>query len=93
MSVYVDTAITPFGRMLMCHMVADSHTELMEMAAKLDLKSKWLQHENTYKEHFDICLSKRTQAINLGAVVINRRQLASFLARKRKVYDALQKLA
>jgi hypothetical protein len=32
MAVYVDDPIWPFGNMMMCHMVADTHDELVAMA-------------------------------------------------------------
>jgi hypothetical protein len=63
MTVYVDNMQAPFGNMIMCHMFADSSEELLEMADK----RKWIQFPGTYKEHFDIALTKRRLAINFGA--------------------------
>lgn len=42
MSVYVDAAIHPCGRMKMCHMMADTRPELVEMADRIGVARKWL---------------------------------------------------
>jgi hypothetical protein len=67
MTVYVDNMQAPFGNMIMCHMFADSSEELLEMADKIGVARKWIQFPGTYKEHFDIALTKRRLAINFGA--------------------------
>lgn len=81
MSVYVDdmykTELGNFGRMKMSHMFADSKEELLEMARKISVPKKWIQHENTDREHFDICLSKRKLAISFGAIEISMRDAAT----------------
>lgn len=83
MSVYVDDARLPFGRMLMCHMVADTRDELFAMAERIGVATKWVQHIGTYREHFDVCLSARDRAVAAGACRITRRRLAEILlARK-----------
>jgi hypothetical protein len=70
MSVYVDDMKAPFGKMIMCHMIADSREELDQMADSIGVKRKWIQYPNTPKEHYDICLSMRVKAVNLGAIEI-----------------------
>lgn len=75
MTVYVDNMRAPFGRMVMCHMVADSHDELLEMADRIGVQRRWLQHPGTPKEHFDISLAKRALAVRYGAVEITWREL------------------
>ena len=72
MPVYVDKMEAKFGNMVMCHMIADHHFELMAMANLIGVQHKWIQHPGTPKEHFDICLSKRELAIRNGAVELNR---------------------
>lgn len=67
MSVYVDNMRAAYGRMIMCHMIADSTDELLSMADKIGVSRRWLQKAGTYQEHFDICLAKRAQAIQAGA--------------------------
>lgn len=67
MAVYVDDMKAEFGRMIMCHMVADTHDELVEMADKLNLNRKWLQKPGTAGEHFDVSLGYRAKAVKLGA--------------------------
>lgn len=42
MSVYVDNANLPFGRMRMCHMIADAHEELVGMAQTIGVDAKWI---------------------------------------------------
>lgn len=66
MSVYVDNSIYPYGRMMMCHMVADSVEELHEMADKIGVNRKWFQSKSKYK-HYDICKAKRALAVGFGA--------------------------
>jgi len=84
MAVYVDRMQAEFRRMVMCHMVADTSRELKEMAKKIGVKEKWIQGQGTYKEHFDVCLSKRKLALANGAIEISREQLFSILEKKRK---------
>jgi len=82
MSVYVDDMRANFGRMIMCHMIADTTTELLEMADKIGVQRKWLQHKGTYKEHFDIALSKKELAIKNGAKEIAGRELVKLMHAK-----------
>jgi hypothetical protein len=77
-SVYVGVPMWPFGRMVMCHMVADTEAELDEMAAKLGLRRGWKQGNRDRKPgtvgalvHYDIAKSKRAQAIRLGAIPLD----------------------
>lgn len=70
MSVYVDDMYAPFGNMLMCHMVADTHDELIAMAQKIGVQLKWIQHAGRVGEHFDIAKTKRALAIKAGAIEI-----------------------
>jgi len=76
MAVYVDDARMRFGSMLMCHMLADSTDELVAMADKIGVKRKWIQSPGTWKEHFDICLTKRVLAVKAGAMEVTQRELA-----------------
>lgn len=83
MSVYVDNARLPFGRMLMCHMIADSTEELLEMADEIGVRRKWIQKAGTGGEHFDISLGKRAAAIAVGAVEISERELGRMVRDRR----------
>lgn len=75
MSVYVDSMKAPYGRMKMCHMVADTHEELMDMVRRIGVDPKWIQQEGLYSEHFDIALSKKKKALEHGAIEIGMREL------------------
>lgn len=81
--VYVDDMRAQYGRMVMCHMIADTREELLDMAEKIGVSAKWLQKSNTWQEHFDICLSKKEKALNLGAKLITRKELVQKLLAKR----------
>lgn len=74
MTVYVDNMEAPYGRMIMCHMFADSLDELHAMADAIGVKRKWFQKRRGFP-HYDICKSKRKKAVELGAVEIEWRQL------------------
>jgi hypothetical protein len=73
MSVYVDDMRAEFGNMIMCHMVADSTEELLAMVDKIGVQRKWIQYSGTYREHFDIALSKKKLAIQNGAIHVTWR--------------------
>ncbi|MCW8855953.1 MAG: DUF4031 domain-containing protein [Kangiella sp.] len=77
MAVYVDAPIWRYGRMMMCHMLADSVSELHEMADKIGLNRTWFQSHKT--PHYDICKSKRQLAIKLGAVEVNRKKVVELI--------------
>jgi len=76
-AVYVDNMKAKYGRLIMCHMIADTDEELRAMAKSIGVNLKWHQGD-----HFDICQTKRAAAVNLGAVEINMRQAAAMRRRK-----------
>lgn len=83
MACYVDAAVWPFGRMMMCHLLADTADELHDMAGRIGVRRKWFQGERY--PHYDICKSKRVLAVTLGAIEIDRRrfvEIALVLERK-----------
>lgn len=84
MTTYVDDMRAPFGRMKMCHMIADTSEELHAMADRIGVARKWCQHANTPREHYDIALSKRALAVKSGAVEITLRELADMTWKRRK---------
>lgn len=83
MPVYVDDMRAPFGRLILCHMIADTTDELLAMADRIGVARKWIQKPNTPDEHFDIALSKRALAVAAGAIEITWRQCGAMTARKR----------
>ena len=75
MAVYVDDMFQPFGRMIMCHMMADTADELMQAAKRIDLPARYLQCPGTWKEHFDVSKTKRAAAVAAGAIEISQGEL------------------
>ena len=86
MSVYVDNAVNQFGKMKMCHMVADTLDELHSMADKIGIQRKWFQN-NPDHPHYDISQSKRILAVQNGAIEITARELVEFIRNKRTKND------
>lgn len=76
--VYVDDMQAPFGRMIMCHMYADTSDELHAMADAIGVARKWCQHPGTWKEHYDIAKSKRAIAVAHGAIETTWRHYGEF---------------
>jgi hypothetical protein len=84
MTVYVDDMRAPYGRMVMCHMLADTDEELHSMADRIGVARRWWQSpEKTSGSHYDIALSKRALAVQFGAVEITWRQLGAMNTRRR----------
>lgn len=81
MAVYVDDMLMPFGRMKMCHMVADTSDELHAMAERIGVARRWAQYPGTPAEHYDISKGKREIALAHGAVAIPWRELPVLLER------------
>lgn len=82
--IYVDDMRAPHGRMIMCHMIADDHDELLEFGRRLGLRPSWLQYAGSYKEHFDLSLGKRTLAVKMGAREITQKELAEMIRERRR---------
>jgi len=84
MTVYVDDMNACYGRMKMCHMLADSDDELHTMAGLIGVAQRWWQSpEKTSGSHYDIALSKKALAITAGAVPITLRQCGAMNMRRR----------
>ncbi len=82
MTVYVDSARNQYGRMVMCHMMADRPGELMAMAKRIGVARRWLQDAGSRREHFDICLAKRTLAVRAGAVEVSTRFMLMMMGKR-----------
>ena len=83
MTVHVDNMRARFGRMVMCHMIADTDPELLTMADTIGVARRWHQHPGTRRSHFDIALSKRKLAVDAGAVEITMLELGRILRSRR----------
>lgn len=70
--VYVDCARNQLYRMVMCHMIADTLDELHEMAEAIGMRREWFQPRSF--PHYDVSLTRRSEAIRRGALVLERRQ-------------------
>lgn len=84
MTVYIDDVRHKYGRMVMCHMWADTLDELLAMADLIGVARRWLQQPPKASwVHFDISLGKKAEAINAGAVLTDKYGPVEFLARQR----------
>lgn len=89
MAVYVDDMKASYGRMKMCHMMADTTEELLAMAERIGVDRKWIQYAGTVREHFDIALTKRAIAVEAGAVEVTKRDIGMLIRKRRgRSYDA-----
>lgn len=75
--VYVDSGQIVYGRMKMCHMIADSLDELHMMADAIGINRKWFQDHGT--PHYDICQSKRKLALSKGAIPADRHKIVALI--------------
>jgi hypothetical protein len=92
MPVYIDDMEAPFRGMKMCHMIADTREELLEMVEKIGVNPKWIQKAGTPHEHFDISLGKKLLAIQHGAIAITMMELGKKINEKRKGADQQPRL-
>jgi len=76
MPVYVDKEANAYGRMKMCHMVADTESELHAMADRIGVERRWVQRSRCGVVHYDICKAKRRLAMAAGAMEVGREHMA-----------------
>lgn len=81
----MDSEFIQYKRMKMCHMIADTEEELEDIAIKLGLNLSWWQYKGTPKSHFDVSKSVREKALQLGAIIIDRKELVEILKKKRGI--------
>ena len=85
MSVYVDRCKLGYGRMIMCHMIADTPDELHAMADRIGVARKWFQQPPKASfPHYDIAQSKRELAVAAGAVDADRNDFVAAMRRIRE---------
>lgn len=82
MSVYVDKAVYKYGRMIMCHLIADTPEELHAMVDEIGVHRRWFQAppEASFW-HYDICKKKRALAVARGAVECGRGEFVAAIRR------------
>lgn len=61
------------GRLIMCHMAADTEAELHAMADLIGVDRR--HHQQTALSHYDICLASKAKAIAAGAVLVTTREM------------------
>jgi hypothetical protein len=84
-SVYVDVSLYGYGRMVMCHMIADTPDELHAMADRIGVARRWFQQPPRASFwHYDIAKSKRELAVAAGAVECDRNTFVAHLRRIRE---------
>lgn len=94
MAVYVDDVRHAYGRMIMCHMWADSEDELFAMADRIGVARKWIQRPPKASwVHFDISLGPRALAIAAGAILTDKYGPLEHLARLAGDQVALGRIA
>ena len=82
MSCYVDASIHSFGRMVMCHLIADTLEELHAMVDTIGVERRWFQAEASFP-HYDIAKTKRVFAVAAGAIDCDRRTFVGHMRRIR----------
>jgi hypothetical protein len=65
-------------------MWADTTAELLDMADRIGVHRRWIQKQGTWKEHFDVSLTKRALAVHCGARETTLREYARAMQTKRE---------
>lgn len=93
--IYVGKNKYPLGRMMMSHMIGDTLDELHAMADRIGVARKHFQ-DKPGKPHYDICQRNKVRALDLGAKLVDEREIIKILkatyakghTAERKVEDA-----
>lgn len=101
MACYVDDVRHTFGKMIMCHLWADTEEELLTMVDKIGVNRKWIQghkklsfgkHRTASWVHFDIALSKKALALKAGAILTDMYGPVMHTARQRGDQDRIDRI-
>lgn len=89
--VYVDDAsiTSDEDQLVISHMIADTHEELIAMARRTGVPSEWIRRRGTAYEYFDVSKRMRLRAIVDGAKEITRHD-AALICWKRRYCNAKQ---
>lgn len=79
MTIYVDNMRAQVGEYILCHMIADTETELHALADLIGMPRRHYQGD-----HYDICEARRAHAVRLGAVQVTMRQAGAMHSRRRQ---------
>jgi Protein of unknown function (DUF4031) len=71
--------------MVMCHMIADTIDELHDMATAIGMRRDWVQSAKF--PHYDVSFTRRSAAVNLGAIEVDRRELVLIMRRFRETKE------
>lgn len=91
MTIYIDDAMRPFGRLKLSHMVADTDEELHALAAFIGLKFKHHQPGigHVSGSHYDVGATARAKALRSGGAVAVTERCMAMMVRHRKVMGTL----
>jgi len=76
MTIYVDAAVHAWRGQTWCHLFSPDIEGLHDFARRLGLRRSWFQDPSTSRKvswpHYDIVDARRTRAIAMGAVALDR---------------------
>lgn len=83
--VYVDDAsiVNDEDYLVISHMLADTHEELVAIARRCGVPGKWIRRQGTAYEHFDVSKTMRRKAVLDGAKEITRHEAALICWKRR----------
>ncbi len=94
MAVYVDDVRHRFGRMIMCHMWADTADELHAMADRIGMARRWFQTPPKASwDHYDASLGMKAKALAAGAILTDRYGPSEHVAKLRGNTKMLETIA
>lgn len=82
----MDKAEHRLGRMVMCHLIADTVAELHVFAQSIGAKRAWFQPLSS--PHYDLPKFRRQLALASGAIELDRREFVGVLRRQRPIWIA-----
>lgn len=85
-AVYIGTLEYECNGMIMSHMGSPNLEVLHELAQKLGIRRWFQDDEHHLHPHYDVCKSKKKEAIKLGAIEVDDRDLIKFCYPRLKDY-------
>lgn len=100
MPVYIDSMNLNYRGMVMCHMLADTHHELVAMAKVIGMRPAWIQNPGTVREHFDVTDGRFVRDPATGKLIIDptksRKRVAlkngAIEVNRRGIYEVMMRM-